>query len=171
MSLPESTPKLARNHGLTFAELFTPEGLQKIDGLFLERLRARDAKAHDTLIAWREGREKLTPLQVSELLLACGPVLDNFIAGLFGIKETMEAAQQRTLAHDPVFHFKKFFVQRRARRRLVKQEEFESFAELDGWLAQTLKQAERDASDRELAGAEYGGGTLPGGKGPGAGGE
>src|SRR3972149_4880733 len=56
MSLPESTPKLALNHGLGFAELFTPEGLQKIDVLFLERLRARDAKAHDTLIAWREGR-------------------------------------------------------------------------------------------------------------------
>src|SRR3990167_9527934 len=160
MSLPESTPKLALNHGLSFAELFTPEGLQKIDGLFLERLRARDAKAHDTLIAWREGREKLTPLQVSELLLTCGPGLDNFIAGLFCIKDTMEAAQRRTLAHDPVFHFKKFFVQRRARRRLVKKEEFESFAELDGWLAQTLEQAARDASDRELAVAEYGGQLL-----------
>jgi len=105
MSLPESTPKLALNHGLSFAELFTPEGLQKIDGLFLDRLRNHDARACDTLIAWREGREPLTPLQVSELLLTCGPVLDNFIAGLFGIKETLEASQQRTLAHDPVFHF------------------------------------------------------------------
>ncbi|HSD98040.1 MAG TPA: hypothetical protein VLB06_12960, partial [Sulfuricaulis sp.] len=160
MSLPESTPILALNHGLSFAELFTPEGLQKIDVLFLERLRARHATAHDTLIAWREGREKLTPLQVSELLLTCGPVLDNFIAGLFGIKETMEVAQQRTLTHDPVFHFKKFFVQRRARRRLVKKEEFESFTVLDGWLTQMLKLAARDASDRELAIAEYGGQLL-----------
>ncbi|MCR4331186.1 MAG: FAD-dependent oxidoreductase, partial [Sulfuricaulis sp.] len=160
MSLPESTPTLALNHGLSFAELFTPEGLKKIDGLFLDQLRIHDARARDTLIAWRDGREPLTPLQVSELLLTCGPVLDNFIAGLFGIKDTIEALQRRTLAHDPVFHFKKFFVQRRARRRLVKKEEFESFAELDGWLAQTLKQAARDASDRELAVAEYGGQLL-----------
>ncbi|MBI3570442.1 MAG: pyridine nucleotide-disulfide oxidoreductase, partial [Gammaproteobacteria bacterium] len=157
MSRSESPPALTLNHGLSFAELFTPEGLKKIDGLFLDQLRIHDARARDTLIAWRDGREPLTPLQVSELLLTCGPVLDNFIAGLFGIKETLAASQQRTLAHDPVFHFKKFFVQRRARRRLVKKEEFESFAELDGWLAQTLKQAARDASDRELAVAEYGG--------------
>jgi len=160
MSRSESPPALTLNHGLSFAELFTPEGLKKIDGLFLDQLRIHDARARDTLIAWRDGREPLTPLQVSELLLTCGPVLDSFIAGLFGIKEILAASQQRTLAHDPVFHFKKFFVQRRARRRLVKKEEFESFAELDSWLAQTLKQAARDASDRELAVAEYGGQLL-----------
>jgi hypothetical protein len=156
MSRSESPPALTLNHGLGFAELFTPEGLKKIDGLFLDQLRNHDARARDTLVAWREGREPLTPLQVSELLLTCGPVLDDFIAALFGIKETLEAAQQRTLAHDPVFHFKKFFVQRRARRRLVKKEEFESFAELDRWLASALTQARLDAADRELTVAKYG---------------
>jgi NADPH-dependent glutamate synthase beta subunit-like oxidoreductase/NAD(P)H-flavin reductase len=160
MSRFESPPALTLNHGLSFAELFTPEGLKKIDSLFLDQLRNHDARACDTLATWRDGREPLTPLQVSELLLLCGPVLDSFIAGLFGIKESLEALQQRTLAHDPVFHFKKFFVQRRARRRLVKKEEFESFAELDHWLSQTLEQAARDVSDRELAIAKYGGQLL-----------
>ncbi|HSW52066.1 MAG TPA: FAD-dependent oxidoreductase [Sulfuricaulis sp.] len=156
MSRPELSPALVLNHGLTFAELFTPEGLQKIDGLFLERLRERDARAHDSLLAWRAGRETLTPLQVSELLLACGPVLDEFIANLFNIQDALEATRRGTLAHDPVFHFKKLFVQRRARRRLLKKEEFESFAELDAWLTQTLRQAGLDATDRELAIAKYG---------------
>jgi NADPH-dependent glutamate synthase beta subunit-like oxidoreductase/NAD(P)H-flavin reductase len=150
------SPALVLNHGLTFAELFTPEGLQKIDGLFLGRLRERDAKAHDSLLAWRAGKETLTPLQVSELLLACGPALDEFIANLFNIQDALEATRRGTLAHDPVFHFKKLFVQRRARRRLLKKEEFESFAELDAWLTQTLKQAGLDAADRELAIAQYG---------------
>jgi len=156
MSRSESPPALALNHGLTFAELFTPEGLQKIDGLFLEHLRTRNAQAHDALLAWREGRDSLTPLQISELLLACGPALEEWIAGLFGIEKALEELRGRTLAHDPVFHFKKFFVQRRARRRLLKKEEFESFAELDRWLAQTLGHAGLDVSDRELAIARYG---------------
>jgi NADPH-dependent glutamate synthase beta subunit-like oxidoreductase len=156
MSRPELSPALVLNHGLTFAELFTPEGLQKIDGLFLIRLRELDAKAHDSLLAWRAGKETLTPLQVSELLLACGPVLDEFIANLFNIQDALEATRRGTLAHDPVFHFKKLFVQRRARRRLLKKEEFESFAELDAWLTQTLKQAGLDTADRELAIAQYG---------------
>ena len=89
MSRSESPPALALNHGLTFAELFTPEGLLKIDGLFLDRLRARDARAHDTLLGWRTGREQLAPLLVSELLLVCGPVLEEFIAGLFGIEQAI----------------------------------------------------------------------------------
>jgi NADPH-dependent glutamate synthase beta subunit-like oxidoreductase/NAD(P)H-flavin reductase len=152
---PSHAP-LTLGHGLQFTELFTPEGLEKIDGLFLDRLRQHDAKAHDTLLAWRDGRETLAPLQVSELLLACGPLLDDFVAGLFGIEKELNATQRGTLAHDPVFHFKKFFVQRRARRRLAKKEEFESFAELDSWLTQTLTQAELDAADRELAVARYG---------------
>ena len=51
MSRSESPPALALNHGLTFAELLTPEGLLKIDGLFLDRLRARDARAEEQLSA------------------------------------------------------------------------------------------------------------------------
>ncbi len=156
MSRPEPSSALILNHGLTFAELFTPEGLQKIDSLFLERLRAHDATTHATLLGWRSGRQTLTPLQVSELLLACGPVLDDFIAHLFNIQQDLNAARRQTLAHDPVFHFKKLFVQRRARRRLLKKEEFENFAELDTWLARTLKQAGLNTSDRELAIAQYG---------------
>ena len=156
MSRTESSPVLVLNHGLTFAELFTPEGLQKIDGLFLERLREHDAKAHDSLLAWRAGKQELTPLQVSELLLACGPVLDDFIAHLFNIQNALEEMRRGTLAHDPVFHFKKLFVQRRARRRLLKKEEFENFAELDAWLTKSLKLAGLDTTDRELAIAIYG---------------
>lgn len=156
MSQSESPPALVLNHGFTFAELFTPESLQRIDGLFLERLCERDAKVHDTLLAWREGRENLAPRQVSELLLACGPVLEDFVANLFNIQQALEETRNRTLTHDPVFHFKKFFVQRRARRRLLKKEEFENFAELDVWLTQSLKQAGVDTTDRELAIGKYG---------------
>ena len=52
MSRPELSPALVLNHGLTFAELFTPEGLQKIDGLFLLRLREPETGA------WERGRRR-----------------------------------------------------------------------------------------------------------------
>src|SRR4030067_3560189 len=103
MSRIESPPALVLNHGLTFAELFTPEGIERIDRLFLALLRERDAKLHDTLLAWRSEQENLTSLQISELLLACGPVLDDFIANLFNIRGALEAVRIRTLTHDPVF--------------------------------------------------------------------
>src|SRR3989344_2110354 len=157
MSMPEpERPALRLNDGFTYSDLITPEGLQKLDGRFLERLRARDEKLHNALLAYRQGPETLTPLAVSELLLACGPFLDEFITGIFGINTELEQARLQTLSHDPVFHFKKFFVQRRARRRLLKKEELESFAELDAWLTQALAQAGLAASDRELAVARYG---------------
>ncbi len=156
MSRSESPPALVLNHGLTLADLFTPDGLERIDRLFLAELRERDIKVHDSLLAWRAGTQTLPPLQVSELLLAGGPVLEDFIVKLFNIRQALEEMRNRTLTHDPVFHFKKLFVQRRARRRLLKKEEFETFAELDGWLTRSLMQAGLDTSDRELAIAKYG---------------
>jgi NADPH-dependent glutamate synthase beta subunit-like oxidoreductase/NAD(P)H-flavin reductase len=145
-----SHAKLRLNHGLTFADLQQPETLAQLDHRFLELLRARDPARHDALLGYRQGKA-LTPLEVSELLLACGPVFEDFIADLFGIQPEIAAARAQTLAQDPVFVFKKLFVLRRARRRLLKKEEFESFAELDTWLSQRLA----DASDRELAVARY----------------
>jgi NADPH-dependent glutamate synthase beta subunit-like oxidoreductase/NAD(P)H-flavin reductase len=155
MSRLESPPALALNHGLSFAELFTPAGLRKLDDRFLARLRAHDAGLHERLLGYRQGAA-FTPVEVSELLLACGPVLDEFVGELFGIGQALETARHATLSHDPVFHFKKFFVLRRARRRLMKKEEFESFAELDAWLTRALAAAGLDSSDRELAIAKYG---------------
>ena len=64
MSLPESTPILALNHGLSFAELFTPEGLQKIDGLFLERLRAGHPGARVVALAGEPSYAGVDPLDV-----------------------------------------------------------------------------------------------------------
>ena len=139
---PATTPRL--NHGFTFAELRTQAGLERLDRLFLERLRAHDVKCHDALLACRHQGGGLPAVETSELLLAAAPLLDELVAEVFGIQKEMEAARQQTLAHDPVFQFKKEFVLKRARRRLNKKEEIEDFAELDTWLAQALKQAGHD---------------------------
>ncbi|HWR87503.1 MAG TPA: FAD-dependent oxidoreductase, partial [Acidiferrobacterales bacterium] len=140
--------------GLSYADLLTLEGLNRLDAEYLRRLKAQDAVRHDLLLAVRAGRT-LSPVENSELLLACSPVLDDVIADLFGIRKEIDAARSAVLSHNPVFTFKKLFVQRRARRRLLKKEEFETFAELDTWLNAALKQAGNTTSDRELAIAQF----------------
>ncbi|MBS1235542.1 MAG: pyridine nucleotide-disulfide oxidoreductase, partial [Proteobacteria bacterium] len=140
--------------GLSYADLLTLEGLNRLDAEYLRRLKAQDAVHHDLLLAVRAGRT-LSPVENSELLLACSPLLDDVIADLFGIRKQVDAARNAVLSHNPVFSFKKLFVLRRARRRLLKKEEFETFAELDTWLNAALKQAGNTTSDRELAIAQF----------------
>src|SRR5256885_15699679 len=109
------SPSLTLKLGFTYASLFDLESLQRLDALFLARLRAHDATLHDGLLAYRHG-ETLPPVPTSELLIACGPVLEQLIGELFGVEDALRRLRAATLAHDPVFEFKKFFVSRRARR-------------------------------------------------------
>ena len=82
--LPASPPGL--HHGFTFAELRTQPGLERLDRLYLERLRARDAALHERLLAYRQNAGGLAPTDTSELLLACAPLLDEIVAEVFGIQ-------------------------------------------------------------------------------------
>ncbi|OGI42928.1 MAG: pyridine nucleotide-disulfide oxidoreductase [Candidatus Muproteobacteria bacterium RBG_16_65_31] len=147
---------LRLKNGFNFSALFEIEGLHRLDEEFLARLRAADAGLHATLLAYRRSDHGLTPIQVSALLLGCAPLLEEFIAELFGIEAELAAARAHTLAHDPVFEFKKQFVQRRARRRLARREEIEDFAALDRWLESEIGRAGLDPADKELATAAFG---------------
>jgi NADPH-dependent glutamate synthase beta subunit-like oxidoreductase/NAD(P)H-flavin reductase len=149
-----SKAQLKLTNGFTFTQLFELEGLQKLDDDFLARLRAHDAGLYEKLLRYRDG-ERFAPVALSEFLLALAPVLEQQIVDLFGIQETVANLRRDTLMHDPIFAFKKQFVLKRARRRLQKKDEYESFAELDRWLADTLAATGSDATDRELAVARY----------------
>ncbi|MCK7468143.1 MAG: hypothetical protein MZU91_08495 [Desulfosudis oleivorans] len=99
--------------GLTYPDLFTHDGLARLDGEYLKRLQARDPARHDQLLALRKGQ---TPgaVELSELLLACAPLLDELVGELFGIGKEIDASRAATRSHDPVLAFKKLFVARRA---------------------------------------------------------
>lgn len=102
---------------LAYADLFTLEGLTRLDQDFLNRLKAADPARHAQLLEFRDGKT-FTPVETSELLLAGAPLLDDIIGDVFGIRTEVEAARRGTLSHGPVYAFKKQFVARRARRRL-----------------------------------------------------
>jgi hypothetical protein len=115
--MPNPTLKL---HGFTFSELFHAEGLKRLDEQFLTTLKRASPKDHAGLLSYREGTYTTTPLAVSELLLACSPVLEDFLIQLFGIEEAAAMAQARTLSYNPISAFKKYFVLRRAKKHLAR---------------------------------------------------
>lgn len=149
-------PELVLGQNLDYSELANVSGLKKLDKLFLHQLKASSPILHDSLLAYRQGNDTFSHLQISELLINCASVLEENIASLFNIEAELQNQQQAILSHNPVFVFKKLFVQRRARRRLLKKEEFKSFAELDRWLDQQLEQTGSPNEDRELATATFG---------------
>jgi hypothetical protein len=146
MSLNEAL----QSHGFTFRELLHPQGLERLDTLFRDRLRAADAPLEERLLTYRRQADAFSAQQTSELLLDLAPHVEAFIGSLFGIDGAIDSLRQQTLSHDPVFRFKAEFVQKRARKR--GDESVEDFPELSRWLRDQLP---ADAEDVELAVAEY----------------
>jgi len=136
--------------GFQFHELLHPEGLERLDALFRDRLLEADPALAQRLVDYRRDARRFSPLQISALLLALAPHLESLIAALFGVEEDLEASRQATLGHDPVFRFKDAFVQKRARKH--RGEISEDFSTLSAWLREQLPAG---TEDRERAVAEF----------------
>lgn len=144
------TPKLKLTN-FTFAELFHANGLKRLDETFLIKLRNESENLHNDLLAYRAETKIFSPVEVSELLLACSPVLEEFLVALFNIEEAAAIAEIKTLSNNPVFVFKKYFILRRAKKQLLQAENYPDFIELDNWLNTELKNTPLRAEDKELA--------------------
>ncbi|HEX9809092.1 MAG TPA: FAD-dependent oxidoreductase, partial [Alphaproteobacteria bacterium] len=119
---------LTLDFGLSFEDLYTDDGLARIDALFAEHLAAADAGLHNRLMAARVAPDALEPRDESQLLIDLGPHLEDFIGGLFGIGAEIAAQVD---AHDelaPLYRMKRLFVQRRA----VKKHTPEAAERIDG---------------------------------------
>jgi len=149
-----SQPLFKLANGFDFARLQDPVALAELDRDFLARLKATDSTLHSALIAWRENPDSRDAVATSALLLACAPVLEEFVAELFGVTAEVTALRASATAHDPVFAFKETIVKKRAKRRLQKAEECASFSELDTWLEERLDHT-LTKQDRELAVATF----------------
>ncbi|MBK9607991.1 MAG: FAD-dependent oxidoreductase [Betaproteobacteria bacterium] len=116
-STAESRPSratLALPWGLAFPDLYSARGAARIDGLFIDHLRAADAALAARLIAARAAPAALPRKEESELLLAVGPHLEDFLASLFGIEADVRALEASHHELAPLFAVKRQFVQRKA---------------------------------------------------------
>jgi len=104
-------------NGLAFEDLYTREGVMKIDGMFLTHLEDVDAALSARLVVARNEPDSLDASAESELLLALAPHVDDFMGILFGITNSVQsrAADHHDLA--PVFTCRRLFVQRVALKK------------------------------------------------------
>ncbi len=139
-----------------FKNLFDPIWLRQLDEQFLQRLEVQNPKLSADLLGYRQHERNFSPEEISSLLIACAPFVEELIAELFSIQEALAASARETLSNKPIFAFKQWYVQRQARRRLLKQEAIEPFLELEQWLQKALHAANLCSHDRERAVAKLG---------------
>ncbi len=103
-----TAPPLA--HGFEFADLYSRDGLARIDARFLATLDSVDADLNRRLLAARADPEAME--DESGLLLALAPHVDAFVADLFRVADKRASASAHHRALAPVFDCRRLFVQR-----------------------------------------------------------
>lgn len=127
--------------GLKFEDLYTREGLIKVDQEFVKELAESNADLHNRFVALRAGEEEISDKDTSNLLIETAHHLEDFIGTLFAIKDDVRDSQRKHNALSDLFTCKRTFIQRRALKG-VKPEHVEG---LDG--TQLAKDLEREMGE------------------------
>ncbi len=107
--------ELKLRHNLSFTDLYSRAGLERLDAQFLSELAAADCSLHARLKTAREDPDALGPKERSALLLDLAPHVEAFIASLFGIEKEVEAMTAQLRAGETIAVCKRRFVQRAAK--------------------------------------------------------
>ena len=105
---------LALSHGLSFADLYRRDGLARLDGCFLDDLKAADVALYNRLMAARAAPDSVVGKDESAIILDLAPHLDDFIGRLFGVSTELDRLRARHHELAPLYSCKRLFVQRRA---------------------------------------------------------
>jgi NADPH-dependent glutamate synthase beta subunit-like oxidoreductase/NAD(P)H-flavin reductase len=95
-------------------DLYTREGLVRLDTRFLAHLEAASPDLHHRLLAARREPPAQADKAGSELIIELAPHLEDFIGALFGIAPELAALQAQNNELAPLYAIKRKFVQRRA---------------------------------------------------------
>ena len=103
---------------LTPANLYSREGLLRLDAYFLHWLDAQDPRLAEQLVSARTGALATVERKAeSELWLALAPRVDEFLSGIFAIDAYTARLRGRQRELDVVFEARRKFVQRYALKR------------------------------------------------------
>jgi len=112
--MPAADRPLTLAHGLAFADLYSVAGAEHVDQLFVAHLQASDTALAARLAAARANPGALERKAESELLIALGPHVEDFVAALFGIEAEARALEATHHKLAPLYAVKRLFVQRKA---------------------------------------------------------
>ncbi|HEY7688547.1 MAG TPA: FAD-dependent oxidoreductase, partial [Dongiaceae bacterium] len=115
-------PELKLSQGFTFADLYDPAGLARLDQAFGAALEQADPALAANLKAARTEPGAIAAKAESELLLAVAPHLEAFVADLFCIAAELKQLAGRHSELAPLYSCKRLFVQRRAARAFKPEE-------------------------------------------------
>ena len=110
----KSGDNLSLSFGLHFEDLYTSEGLAKVDVAFQRFLEAGDAALLPQLLAARVDPKALARKAESELILSLAPHLEDFLGELFQIQKEIRALQNQHAELAPLYTVKRTFIQRKA---------------------------------------------------------
>ena len=99
--------------GLKFQDLYDHAGLLKLDQSFLEYIKGISFELYDRLIVARH-KKSLPKLEHSNLITDLAPMLEDYVAELFGIESEIATLSQQHNQLSIIFRCKRLFVQRRA---------------------------------------------------------
>src|ERR1700744_5397909 len=105
---------LVLQHGLSFADLYSRDGLVRLDAAFMAHLQQTEASLFALLAAGRAAPEKLAAKDQSDLIVDLAPHVEDFVGALFGISKELRELQERHDKLAPLYTVKRLFVQRRA---------------------------------------------------------
>jgi hypothetical protein len=138
----------------TYSDLYRPERLRELAGVFYAELAQTDEALHRALMTYLEtrGANLAGTKQESELLIAAAPQLSRFIARLFDIEAERAAHAAQVQAQDPVFQFKTFISRRAIKKFPAEKAVLHDAEKVHGALAELRRVAfaETLAYDDEL---------------------
>jgi NADPH-dependent glutamate synthase beta subunit-like oxidoreductase/NAD(P)H-flavin reductase len=103
-------------------ELYSRDGLLKIDGLFTDELKHTDVELFNRLMAGRADHAALSDKDHSQLLIDLAPHVEDFVGSIFGIREEIQKLAETSHHLAPLYSCKRLFVQRRAAKALKPEE-------------------------------------------------
>ena len=104
---------LALGFDLAFDDLYSHDGVVRLDRAFLDELHLVNPDLHQRLATARADHNSLDRLESSKLILDLAPHLEGFIGELFHIDNELHALQARHSEDADLFSLKRKFVQRR----------------------------------------------------------
>lgn len=109
-------------NGLTFEDLYTVEGLMRLDKDFLDFLLQHETDLYHALLTFRTASEKLQGKALSAFLVHLAPWIEQFIVKIFSLDETVARLQEKLAQESALSHCRKQFIQKRVAHRYTPSE-------------------------------------------------
>jgi len=138
---------LSLSFGFAFQDLYSADGLARLDRAFLDQLRAAEPQVYERFAAARNDPSALAAKAEAGLLIEVAPHVEHFIGELFGIGQELAALRAEHGRVACLYSCKRQFVQRRAATKIKAQD----VAQFDADDARSRLEARFGESFSELA--------------------